>query len=426
MLRQRRVYSTLLITLSFLGALFSLSYSDLEVSDIEATQRAALVFIVGTVVLLLSFLTLEVLLHRILRRSSERWALCFQHNIRQHMLYSGCYLIIGALLYLIFRPDYSSDWEKLRGDNANILLIIAPFFMFLGFPSVVSALQTNRLLFVVALFMLLLVFMLSGSRAGALTALAFYAWSWLSFSRDRLLSFKMITRLILLGLTTLLIHATLRGLRSFSPEELLSIITSADFNSLISALLLATGDAGLAGSESTIPGYLVFAVRSAYENDYGFITSITRTLTLFLPSAIFPDKPIDVTYVLWSEAFSNGLFDDSPYYYLLYKDYIGGIMGSLHPTLFGELFLSGQWFGLCLGVTFFAGVCVIIDIFLLRLRPVSALLLVGPSIIGMAMIARGNSVIGVGYFVYLLPIVWLTTEAAKIISSSAHRVRIKS
>lgn len=413
-LQRLHVYSVLFLLLSFFGLSFVLTYPALELFDQNAAERAAGLFTVGGLVLLASFAVLEGLFQPVLRRAREAWTWRFSHCTRQHLIYSGLFLIASLAIFLLLRDDYASNWEAAR-ESSSPLLVFAPFLMFLGCPGLVSAWRTSNGVFLVFLFGVLCVFMFSGSRAGVLTAMAMYAW-YLLAKRGRIaLNSRAIAGFALILMAVFAVHALLRGIRGFSPTELAMMLVAGDFGG-IGSRIAESSVGGFAGSESTIVQYLVFSASAADENVYGFLTSVQRVLMLFLPGSFFPDKPIDVTYRLSIDALSQGLFDDSPYYEVLVEQHAAGIVGSLHPTLFGELFLSGEWIGLIVGVLFFAGVCMVIELLLLKLRPINALLLLGPTIVGMAMIARGNSVIGVGYFFYLLPIVLVTTGGVRALS----------
>lgn len=416
LLLRQRVYSVLLLVLAFFGLSFVLSYPTMDMFDPTAAERAAWIFTAGTVVLLASFQLLERLFLPVLRRAPEAWAWRFRHLTRQHLIYSGLFLIGSLAIFLLFRADYGATWEDSRASTGP-LLVIAPFLMFLGCPGIVSAWRSSKGVFAVFVCLVGIVFVFSGSRAGVLTAMAMYAWYWLTERRRIMFNLRVIGGFALITVAVFAVHTLLRGLRSFAPAELAAMLWAGDIGEIGTAITYVFVEGGLGGSESGIVQYLVYSARVADENVYGLLTSVQRVLTLFIPGSYFPDKPTDVTYLLHADAFTGGLFDDSPFYEVLAEQHAEGVMGSLHPTLFGELFLSGEWVSLFVGVVFFAGVCMTIELLLLKLRPVDALLLLGPTMVGMAMIARGNSVIGVGYFFYLLPIVLVTTTGTRVLAA---------
>ena len=127
--------------------------------------------------------------------------------------------------------------------------------------------------------------------------MAMYAWCWLS-ERDYIaLNLRTVVGFLIFVVAIFAVHALLRGLRNFSPEELAMMIATGDLSGVASGVIESYAG-GLAGSESSIVKYFVFSAGAADESIYGFLTSVQRVLMLFLPGAYFPDKPLDVTYML--------------------------------------------------------------------------------------------------------------------------------
>lgn len=180
----------------------------------------------------------------------------------------------------------------------------------------------------------------------------------------------------------------------------------------------ATSD--LSGGELAIAKYFVFAVQTASAEVYGFMTSAIRLLLILVPSSVLTGigKPIDVTYLLWAEAYSQNLFAEAEGQALLREFFESGLYGSVHPTLFGELFAAGRWPSLIASSGVVGLFCVFIDRSLSSIDPKAAVLVLGPVLVGMWMVARGNSVIGIGYFVYLTILAVLLVRLQTVISLS--------
>lgn len=182
----------------------------------------------------------------------------------------------------------------------------------------------------------------------------------------------------------------------------------------------ATSD--LSGGELAIAKYFVFAVQTASAEVYGFMTSVVRLLLILVPSSVVTifNKPMDVTYLLWAEAYSQNMFAEAEGQVLLREFFESGIYGSVHPTLFGELFAAGLWPSLIFSSGIVGFFCVFIDRCLSWIDPKAAVLVLGPVLVGMWMVARGNSVIGFGYFVYLtiFAVVLIRLQAFAFVSSS--------
>jgi hypothetical protein len=207
--------------------------------------------------------------------------------------------------------------------------------------------------------------------------------------------------LLIAGAGAFFAHVGLRIIRGVGAAGLIAAYHSGD----LSTLFLSTYQGGdVSGGEGSIPTNLVFAVREANAEKFGFLTSAVRILLLFIPKEFLGDaKPLDVTYTLWESGFRAGLFKDIEGYAALEESFKMGRFGSLHPTFFGELFVSGGWPSLIISCVFFGAVCVFIDRALARMNDLAALLLLGPVLVGMIFVARGNSVIGFGYFFYIAP-----------------------
>jgi len=203
-----------------------------------------------------------------------------------------------------------------------------------------------------------------------------------------------------LAVVSVAFHVVLRFVRGMAVVDLWATLRSGSF---LDIMLNSPATSDLSGGELAIAKYFVFAVQTASAETYGFMTSAIRLLLILVPSSMmtFIEKPIDVTYLLWAEAYSHNLFAEAEGQELLRQFFESGVYGSVHPTLFGEFFATGRWSSLVAGSALVGLSCVLIDRYLSRIDPKVAVLVLGPVLVGMWMVARGNTVIGIGYFVYL-------------------------
>lgn len=401
-LRRGCIYSVLLLMLFFYSLLFIFSYEELNKLNPSATHLAIWVYAIGTFIMLGAFFVLENFFSSVLNGSGKIWSCRLENYSRPHSIYCLFFMFGSLAFFVLFSSDLNNSWEEARSVN-DFRNALPTYLFFLGVAGLFSAYRFSSIVFILLLVAAFIGFQFSGSRAAMLTLPAVCAWYWVTKKID-FFTFRSFFQAIAISIFVLLIHSILRGLRGFSPLEILNMFNSGDIKELLSAIQTSI-ETDPRGGESDILDYLVFSVSVAGENTYGYLVSVLRMLAIYIPGHFFAEKPIDVTYRLWSDAFTHGMFDHSAYYQALASQYAEGVMGSLHPTFFGEMFLSGQWIGLFVGVVFFAGLCIATEILLLKLPPIPALLLLGPSIVGMMMIARGNSVIGFGYIYHLLPIV---------------------
>jgi hypothetical protein len=241
-------------------------------------------------------------------------------------------------------------------------------------------------------------FVVIGSRAALLGALIFGAWMMLQEAKglkSQLWVF-MLTLIVLLS-----IHTFLRTLRGFGISGLMQAYSDGNFFKSLFAFALDK-DTSITGGETDIPEAFMFAVANNSITDFGFMTSIQRLILLPLPSIEgLLLKPMDVTNTLWAKAFQQGFFSNDQGQAGLLESFLSGSFGSMHATIFGEYFLSGGWLGFVISMFLLGIVFVVIDYVLCHVKPITSLLLSGPILIGYFFSARGNSVIGIGYFVYL-------------------------
>lgn len=403
--RRALVTSFLLGLLAVYGVSFLLSYPKLtQHYEAMLLESATHVYFFGSLVLNLLILLLFKLAAPRLRFARRVWSWRFEHCLNDHLHPAALALIASLALFLIFRNDLSLTGMQSRGEN-GIFIALATFLCFLAFPGLVTAFAKSKLAFLGYAAGVLVVFSLSGSRAAVLTTIAFWLWRRNVGEHQR---WRYGTVMLVLG-AALMIHFLLRLIRGISPAALLEALLAGDISVLTERMSGPFGELDLSGGESSISSYFVFAVQAGGGEVYGFLTSAVRVLLLFVPGSLAPfSKPEDVTYNLWVDALSRGRFDASAYYQAMNEAFIQGAYGSLHPILYGELFLSGRWPGLLIGLMFVSVICLVIEVALISMSHRASLYLIAPTAVGMLMVARGNSVIGFGYFFYLYVLVQVT------------------
>jgi hypothetical protein len=365
----------------------------------QSAYSASYVFLLGTTFLLGSIGLCEWLVPRAVQDGPGRWRAHYNIGADAHIRWSILASAASLALFLLAHPDLSLSWSGARAadSESGLLVAAATFLLLTSFPATATAILRGRNVSAVVLLAFnLACFTLSGSRAAALAALA--ALFWLAYMRTESSSgkFWILTSAVLL---IFVVHVGLRFIRGLSPVDLVAAINSGN-------LLDLWGSSGvgedLSGGESDVATYFVYAVGSAGSGGFGFMTTIARLGLVFFPKAWLPfEKPMDVTNQLWASAFSDGLFNSDQGLTLLKESFVTGNLGSIHATVFGELFVSGGWLSLLPSAVLIGAFCVFIDRCLVQLKAAPALLILGPTAVGMLMVARGNSVIGFGYFVYV-------------------------
>jgi hypothetical protein len=185
----------------------------------------------------------------------------------------------------------------------------------------------------------------------------------------------------------------------------------SDFGSLGELL----GQTDWTGGEAEIGRYYFFVIRDAPFTDIGSFDSVFRWLTMYVPRFLAPEfKPEDVTYVLWRHAVDNGVFESYASFSRMLDLLSGGGTGSVHPMLWGEMWVNGGWAAIPVFSLILAALCVSIERVLEVVPAVVGALVVPATAVGYLMVARGNSVIGLGYTFYLLPIACAFYVAVKV------------
>lgn len=395
-LRRECIYAVLLGALALYGATTLAQLPDLAADfSASAVQAAALVFAIGSVCLVVAIVLGEALLGT--RRSSPMWSRRLAEGARVHASWSVAFGVASLALFLIGNRTFEMTWSEAR-DGDGLVAAAATFLLLLSFPGIVAAWRARR---PTAASVLVIIngvgFLLSGSRAAVLGALAYLAWGYVLAHESAV---RRLLRIAGLAMIAVGFHVLLRFARGMTVVDLWAAVHSGG---LLEMLATSPATSDLSGGEIAIAKYFVFAVQTASAEVYGFMTSAVRLLLILVPSSVVTsvNKPIDVTYLLWAEAYSQNLFAEAEGQALLREFFESGVYGSVHPTLFGELFAAGLWPSLIASSGVIGLFCVFINRCLSWIDPKAAVLVLGPVLVGMWMVARGNSVIGFGYFVYL-------------------------
>lgn len=392
-LRQQQVSSIVFAALSGYAwvSVFN-AYSLAEQFSDEEYLVSALVYFVGSMTLSLSTWLFA-------RQAGARRLPMPEWGQSDFIRYSRFALLLGVsslILLVLSREDVLMNWSEARSE-AGPTSVLAAFFLLLACPGIIAAWLAKRAVVTIALFVLCATsFVLLGSRAALLSALAFAVWLMLLRARGTASKVRVIAFAAIVGIAA---HVLLRQVRGLGLGGLLQAI---DDGTLLTTLFSGDANADLSGGELAISKYFLFSTRVSSVDDFGFMSSIQRVLLLPIPRIEgWIDKPVDVTYLLWEKAYEAGLFADADGQAILLDSYLSGTLGSLHPTLFGEYFLAGSWASLVLSTTFLGGTFSLIDVAMRRMDRLTSLALCGPLLVGYLFVARGNSVIGLGYFFYL-------------------------
>lgn len=368
---------------------------------------ASLIYIVGCICLAgFSWLFVELL------GAGKSLALSWSEaDFSRHARYSAIFGVGSLLLLAAARESLLVNWNEARNDSGPIT-VLAAFSLLLAAPGIVSAWFDRRLgltLFLVAICAIS--FAMLGSRAAMLGALVFGIWVMLTRAQGTPSKLRIVFYALILGFAMHVLFRQIRGL------GVVGLLQAVEDGRLLMALFDSNTLMDPSGGEGEIPKYFVFATTVSSTQDFGFMSSIQRLFMLPIPrDNVWIDKPMDVTYLLWERAYVAGIFSEAEGQALLFESFASGSLGSLHPTLFGELFIAGGWVALIGSLVVLAAVFTFIDSSLDRMDRLTALALVGPILIGYLFVARGNTVIGLGYFFYLFIIFWIFRVSIELFS----------
>lgn len=361
----------------------------------EIYLEASLIYVIGSIILSISVQFFSRLTARRML-SLPVWS---QADFYWHVSFAIKLVLTSFVLMTLARGDnIFLDWSEARESN-GFLVALATFLFMLSSPGIISSVFAKRFALGFTLLVLCLgLLIVIGSRAAFLGFLFLGAWVMLTRARNLTSRFKICAVALI---AILLVHTFLRTLRSFGISGLLQAFNEGYLLTTLFAFALE-GDANVTGGESDIAKTLLFAITQSSISDFGFATSIQRLLLLPIPNIQgWINKPVDVTNQLWKSAFEQGLLAGDQGQAVLLESYKAGALGSWHPTIFGEYFLAGGWVALVLSVVVLGAVLVMVDIFMHRTDRLISLALCGPVMAGYLFVARGNSVVGLGFFVYL-------------------------
>jgi hypothetical protein len=354
--------------------------------------QAACIFFSGSVVLVVAS-TVLVLTWPTRPLHAAQWR---PDDLGRHALLSSLAATIALGLLIGSRGDVFATWSEARFE-AGPTTTLGTFLLLIACPGIVSAFLARR--FAAGAWLIavcLMGFVLSGSRATLLAAVGLAGWLMVARANGRWNKLRVILFAAALGVIA---HVLMRQIRGLGLGGLLDAYQGGY---LLEAFFQADAATDVSGGEAAIPRYLLFAADASAAHDFGRLTSVVRLLLLPVPRVEgWFDKPIDVTYTLWEQALLSGLFAGAAGQATLFESYLTGTLGSLHATVFGEYFLGGGWWALAFSTLVLACVLAGIDWAMGRASRVTALTMTGPMLVGFLFVARGNSVIGLGYFFYL-------------------------
>lgn len=320
----------------------------------------------------------------------------------------GAYLAIaGASLIVItaimVRGGLSfteRTWQEARLDS-GILDALATLLLFIVFPASWIAFRASRpIVATLLLICSLVLFVVYGSRAALLTLpmiILFEAMVRYGKTRIRLRSVVMVVT------AALALHVAGRIFRGFGLAGLMALVRGESVTGV--ELLETLSAVDLTGGEAAIFRYFLFVVSAAPFPDVEPLTSVARWIGLYLPGGLMPGfKPVDLTYTIWWHAYAAGVFDSSASFGELLKVIGLGGGGSLHPLVWGEMWANGEWLAIPVFTGGLALILLMIEAIYARLPKVVYVLAAPATLIGYVMVARGNSVIGLGYTAYVLPL----------------------
>lgn len=342
--------------------------------------------------------------------SVRSWLMSPHYSKRRYLvLMTVVSFVIIALQLRSGMERISIGWEDAR-ESGNMVDSLAVLLSFIVFPCVWVAFRSK--FYVLALLLGLLsfgIFQVIGSRAVLLTLLtAAYAELLLSDLTLR----KKLSIMMFLGVLGFGLHTFSRLTRGIGLVGILGIITSGQLTEYLGVF----ENIDLSGGESNIYRYYNYVIDRSYNHyPYHAWVTVKRLFLLYMPTGWFPDiKPADITYTLYADAFADGIFNDSVYYSKLSFLLDAGQGGSIHPTLWGDVYANGGYFGILIGPVWLGFILVLIERYLRKLSPVGIFMIVPLTIVGYAMIARGNVVIGFGYLGYIIPMALVLAYIARL------------
>jgi hypothetical protein len=311
-----------------------------------------------------------------------------------------CLLAIAAVAARRGELILEMNWEEFRS-QVTFLDSLATLLQFLVFPAAWVALRAGRKSWAVMFGLVTLItFPVFGSRAALLALPAAIALDLLRSGFGRARAIRLLWAL---GLAAVGLHVLGRIVRGLGIGGIYRIASGQTDARDVADEVFENVD--FTGGETEISRYFMFALGQAPFPDIDPLVSVRRWLLFYAPQSVFPDlKPEDGIYALWRHAANAGIFDDYPFIERIIELLRFGDSGSIQATLWGELWLNGGWAAIPIAVVVLGFIVVAIERGIERLPSLCAALVAPATAVGYLMVARGNSVIGLGYFFYLFPI----------------------
>jgi len=399
--RQQRYYLFVFLGLAAYHVLGLLSLPSLTTEfDTQVLLRNEMITLSGAVLLFISVSAIErcfpkqqVASENPIRSAGDQWA-----------VYAACVATCLALISVIIARRgaslFEGTWEEFRQESSR-LDAVATLLQYLVIPSAWVAYRAGRrlssgILLVFGLF----IFGVLGSRAALLTLPAIIAIDVLrSATHRRINRFAVVTLIA----AALLLHTGGRIVRGVGIGGVYRILSGASLTSSEIGDLFQGID--WTGGESEVIRYFSVVSRDSPVPEIPPLVSVTRWITIYLPRELSGGlKPEDSSYVLWRHSANVGVFEE----YQSWPDMLtllqAGETGSVHPTLWGEAWLNGGLPAMLVFCLLLGLILVGVDRVLALLPPVVAALAAPAVVSGYLMVARGNSVIGLGYVAYLIPV----------------------
>ena len=396
-----RYYSILLMALFY----YTLSVNEASIEAAYGTRvlYAGMLFLFACNVLFCLFLYL--LGGWLLPRSGSYRKLVFDEQDwkRLFFLVTGIFVIIALIKARNGLDFLMLNWSEQRSEGLTLLDGVSNLLGLVAF-SLAPVFYKSRIKFIFLVLCCLGVFMVTGSRA-MLFCLGGYFYYEL-FLSDRISFSRRLYVLVGGAVAALSMHVLSRAARGIG----LSAMLSMDFSSLLDAISSSVDGGGLFGGEDNIMKYYFYIVHKYLEGwSAGPMPTLHRALLILLPRELadISLKPLDVTYQVWTAALSDGLFNDNPWLKEMIDSSHQGIPGSLHFLIWGDALLNAGWFGVLLYPLLFAFLLTVFESVLQRAPPAMTAILLGLGLPALLMIARGNIVIGLGYIIYPLPLIYL-------------------
>lgn len=415
-LRGRKLYGFLFLGLSVFGVLQLFALPSLVDEFGHAAVADAVMYgLIGSLCLVVTTTAVEI-------ASGRSHAQGFRNPIADARLVWPSYLVMivfcmALTIAIAARKGtglYLQTWEDTRSD-ADLLDSLATLMQFFLFPAAWIAYRSKHPVAAVLLLLVALAtFPVFGSRAALL---ALPAAIGIDVLRSRLTRGRLYRVLAIVAGIGLLLHVLGRIVRGLGLGGIYQVITNRDNAQQVLAEVSENVD--WTGGESEVSRYFVYSVDKGDFDGMSVLASMTRWAEMYLPRWLAPDtKPEDVTYVLWRHATNDGIFDSYPSIERLIDLLQAGDSGSVHPTLWGEMWVNGGWLAIPAMAIGLAIILVAIEKIHDGAPRVVTALVAPATVVGYVMVARGNSVIGLGYSFYLLPVAFLMYMAVAVVKTT--------